>query len=189
MSLKVKRLLALFFCCALLAAAIYQNVRSGNADEVAEPDDTLTEDVIFVQDYNSEETGESDGDSVATGVLCGDPVGYIAGLRIEREAERSAYTEECLAVIENVSSAESDILQAQDDILSVNSVIESEKTLETMLKGRGYEDVFVEYNDDGYVDIVLVAKNITESEIDMITTAVNAEVEVTSEYITVRSVY
>lgn len=189
MSLKVKRLLALFFCCALLAAAIYQNVRSDNGDAVVNPDDNDAEDVLFVEDNNSEETGESSGDSVATGVLCDDPAGYIAGLRIEREAERSAYTEECLAVIEDVSSAESDVLRAQDDILTVNSVIESENALECMLKNRGYEDVFVEYNDDGYVDIVLIAETITESEVDMIASAVNSEVYVTSEYITVRSVY
>ena len=189
MSLKMKRILALFVCCALLAAAIYQNVRSSDDDDAVAKEDGLTEDVILVQDYNSEETGDLNGDSVATGVLCSDPAGYIAGLRIEREAERSAYTEECLAIIENVSSGESEVLQAKDDILSVNSVIESETSLESALKNRGYEDVFVEYNEDGYVDIVLIAKNITESEIDMIASVVNDEVEVTSEYITVSSVY
>lgn len=188
MSLKVKRILALLFCCVLLAAAIYQNVRSDDVDEMVNSDEN-SKDVIFVQDNNSEETGTAEDDAVATGVLCGDPVGYVTGLRIEREAERSAYTEECMAVIENISSAESEVLQAQDNILSVNSVIESELSLENMLKSRGYEDVFVEYNDDGFIDVVLVAKTITESEVDMITSVINSEVEVSSEYITIRSVY
>jgi len=192
MSLKVKRILALCVCCVLLAAAIYQNIRQDDTDNdvnAGTGDVNQTEDVIFVQDYNSEQAGTTDGEGVPTGVECGDPIEYIAGLRIEREAERSAFTEECIAIIEDTSSSETDVLNAQDDIIAVNSVTESEDLLESALKSRGYEDVFVEYSDEGFIDIVLVAENVTESEIETISAVVYSEIEVSPEFLTVSSVY
>lgn len=196
MSLKVKRILALCVCCALLAIAIYQNIRHDDSDSKvnAEGNKDTLEDVIFVQDYNSEETGNiGDGSSVstefATGVDCDSPVDYIAGLRIEREAVRSEYTEDCMSVIEDDKSSESDVLSAQDKILSVNSMIENEDLLESALKNRGYEDVFVEYGDEGNIDVVLIAENITSSEIDAIASVIYSETGVSSECLTVSSVY
>ncbi|MBQ8164416.1 MAG: SpoIIIAH-like family protein [Clostridia bacterium] len=197
MSLKVKRILALCVCCVLLAAAIYQNIRTDDTNSGADVDSTISEsseDVIFVQDYNSEEAGNIDGEQAntdvdLTGIKCDSPLDYIAGLRIEREAYRSALTEECMSIIESTSSSDAEVSIAQDEILAVNSMTETEDLLESALKSRGYEDVFAEYNDDGCIDIVLIAKNISESEIETITSMVYSESGVTSEYLTVSSVY
>lgn len=196
LSLKTKRILALCVCCVLLAIAIYQNIRHDDSDinVNSEKSDDSAEDVIFVQDYNSEQTGNISGDSSVseepvTGIDCDSPVDYIAGLRIEREANRSEYTEDCMAIIENTESSQSDVLSAQDKILSVNSMIENEDALESALKNRGYEDVFVEFSDEGNVDVVLVAKNVSESEIETIATVIYSESGISSESLTVSSVY
>ncbi|MBE7065326.1 MAG: SpoIIIAH-like family protein [Ruminococcaceae bacterium] len=188
MSLKVKRILALCVCCVLLAAAIYQNVRHDGVESGADSGDE-SEDVVFVQDYNSEEADSILGDGVPTGVKCDNALDYIAGLRIEREADRSAYTEECLAIIDDTSSTESEILSAQDEILTVNSITECEDALESALKNRGYDDVYVGFGDDGFIDVVLVAENITQSEVETIATVVYSQTEISPEYLTVSSVY
>lgn len=196
MSLRVKRILALCVCCVLLAAAVYQNIRTSDDGDldVAVTDSENSEEVMFVQDYNSEEAGnieeeQASAEETFTGIKCDSPLDYIAGLRIEREAYRSSFTEECMAVIDSPESSDAEVLVAQDEILSVNTMTETEDSLETALKSRGYEDVFAEYNDDGYLDIVLVAKNITDSEIDTIASMVYTESGISSECISVSSVY
>ena len=124
-----------------------------------------------------------------TGINCDNPRDYIAGLRIEREADRSAFTEECLAVIDDADSTETEVLNAQDDIIAVSAMTECEDLLESSIKSRGYEDVFVGFDDDGFVEVVLIAETVTESEIDTISSAVFSQIGIEPEFLTVSSVY
>ena len=188
MSLKVKRILALCVCFALLAVAVYQNIRHDVKDSGSDAEEPSDE-VIFVQDNNSEDVDGTVGDGVPTGVKCDNPMDYIAGLRIEREAERSAFTEECLAVIDDTDSSETDVLNAQEDIIAVSAMMQCEDMLESSIKSRGYEDVFVGFGDDGFVDVVLIAENVTSDEIVTISNTVFSQIEIEPEFLTVSSVY
>ena len=188
MSLKVKRILALCVCFALLAVAVYQNIRHDVKESNSETDEPSDE-VIYVQDNNSENVDNVTGDGVPTGIKCDNPTDYIAGLRIEREAERSAFTEECLAVIDDTDSSETEVLNAQDEIIAVSAMTECEDLIESSIKSRGYEDVFVGFGDDGFVDVVLIAETVTASEIETISSVVFSQIEIEPEFLTVSSVY
>lgn len=158
-----------------------------------------SDEVIFVEDYNSQEVdGETeDGEpadgteteEIATGIKCDNALDYIAEMRISREVSRSEATEECMAIIEDSTSSDSEITSAQEAVTSISTMTEIEDSLESAIKGRGYEDVFVIYDDDGSIDITVIAKNMTDSEVNTIAELVHSESGVTSEYMSVCSVY
>ncbi|MBQ8827822.1 MAG: SpoIIIAH-like family protein [Clostridia bacterium] len=199
--MKTKRIIALCVCCLLLAAAIYQNVhsRSGSDnEEVVNSDSSEAEEVIFVQDYNNQEVGndaesestaEELSDTEETGVKCDNALDYIAELRIEREVLRSTEAEECMTIIEDTTASDGAKETAQETVDSISTMTEIEDSLESAIKSRGYEDVFVVYDDEGSIDVTVIAKNMTEDEVNSIAEIVHTESGISEEYMSVCSVY
>ena len=79
MSIKVKRIIALGVCAALLAVAIVQNVRTGK-QEAGELKPTAPANADPVEETNQSEE-------------------FFAQARLERESERAAAEAECAAII------------------------------------------------------------------------------------------
>lgn len=198
LSAKAKKIIALCICCALLAVAIIQNVYTGikddnaatgkvesgdNADVNGEPDDS--QDVLAGENQSAEE----DAETVATGLKCESVADYISGLRLERDEVRSLAAEECMAIIENETSAEDDKAKAQETVQSIGMMQEIETSLETALKGKGYEDVFVIYNDQGEIDVTLVAKTLVQEEVSAIASIIHTSTGVSVGNMSLQSIY
>ena len=104
MSVKVKRLIALGVCVALLGVAVFQNVRMNNKDKLT-PKPTQTANSQSKEDsvVNSDE--------------------FFAQARLEKESNRAEEEALCAAVIADSQSTEEEISEAN----GISSVLTEEE--------------------------------------------------------------
>lgn len=176
MSIKTKRIIALSICLLLLTAAIYQNIRSNSKGRKANNDDKSG---IIVNDDNDndDETGE---------IL--DAEEFFAGARLERDSKRSLAEAECIAVISDAEASEDEKEEAQQLQIALEMMIQLEEEMETSIKSRGYEDVFVELDEDGYINITVMAEELTETEVMVLANIVVDSTEAELDRITIKSI-
>ncbi|MBO5417352.1 MAG: SpoIIIAH-like family protein [Clostridia bacterium] len=191
LSAKVKKIIALCICCALLAVAIIQNVYTGLKEEKQEAaGSNQTEgdkDVLSNDGEDLESSG--DEDSVTTGLKCDSVEDYFSGLRLERDEVRSLAAEECMAIIENETAADEEKSKAQETVQSIGMMQEIENSLETALKSKGYQDVFVNYDNDGEIDVTLVADNLVQDEVSAIASIIQTSTGISIAKMSVQNVY
>ena len=188
---KVKKIIALCICCALLAVAIIQNVYTGLKEEKQEAaGSNQTEgdkDVLSNDGEDLESSG--DEDSVTTGLKCDSVEDYFSGLRLERDEVRSLAAEECMAIIENETAADEEKSKAQETVQSIGMMQEIENSLETALKSKGYQDVFVNYDNVGEIDVTLVADNLVQDEVSAIASIIQTSTGISIAKMSVQNVY
>jgi stage III sporulation protein AH len=162
-SIKTKRIIALSICLLLLAAAIFQNIR--NNAKLAGKDNENDDGNVLVNDGNDnnddENTNTTDGSDEAKE--------FFAGARLERESDRSLSEAECLAVISDTEASEDEKTAATQMQLAIEMMNQMENTIETAIKSRGYNDVFVILDSDGFIKITVMAKELTEGEVETLT--------------------
>ena len=71
----------------------------------------------------------------------------------------------CAAVIDDTESSEEEKVQAMELKDAIEMMIELESDMETAIKGRGYEEVIVELDEDGYIYVTVMAEELTEQEV------------------------
>jgi stage III sporulation protein AH len=191
LSAKVKKIIALCICCALLAVAIIQNVYTGLKEEKQEATGSNQTDGSKDVLANDSEDVESSGDedSVTTGLKCDSVEDYFSGLRLERDEVRSLAAEECMAIIENETAADEEKSKAQETVQSIGMMQEIENSLETALKSKGYQDVFVNYDNDGEIDVTLVADNLVQDEVSAIASIIQTSTGISIAKMSVQNVY
>ncbi len=198
MKKNVKRIIALCICCALLAAAVIQNVYSNKkrADNntAGAVSTEGSQDTLANSDGEKAPTGTEGGEdgedtALATGIKCDNVEDYLAGLRLERDKVRSATAEECMAVIESESAKDDEKTKAQETVQSIGAMQEIEGSIETALKSKGYEDVFVTYATEGSVDVTLVAKILHEDEVMAIAGIISESTGITLDCMSLQSIY
>lgn len=143
MSIKVKRIIALSVCAVLLTVAIVQNVRSAK-QEAGEIKPTAAANADPVETNQSDE--------------------FFAKARLERESERAAAEAECAAVLADSESTEAEITEANEISESLAAMMETEQKLESVIAGRGYEDVLVMLSGEGEMEITVSKAEIDETE-------------------------
>ncbi len=144
MSVKVKRIIALGVCAALLAVAVFQNVKSHNNEEA-----------------EVKPTAVANADPVETNT---DEEEYFAQARLEKESARAEAEAQCAAVIADAESTEEEISQANAKVESLQVIAETEAGLESVIAGRGYQQVLVELTDEGQLEITVSQSEIDETE-------------------------
>lgn len=144
MSIKVKRIIALSVCAVLLAVAIVQNVRSAKQG-AGEIKPTAAANADPVEEVNPSEE-------------------FFAKARLERESERAAAEAECAAVLADSESTEAEITAANEISESLAAMTETEEKLESVIAGRGYEDVLVLLSGEGEMEITVSKAEIDETE-------------------------
>ena len=145
MSVNVKRMIALGVCVLLLGVAVVQNVSSKKDSEVKP---------------TAVANSELEGDSVETS----ETEEYFAKARLEIESARAEEEAQCAAVIADVESTEDEITQANAKVESLKVIAETEANLESVIEGRGYEQVLVEITDEGQLEITVSTPEIDETE-------------------------
>lgn len=144
MSIKVKRMIALGVCAALLTVAIVQNVRSAKQG-AGELKPTAAVNANPVTSTNASEE-------------------FFAQARLERESERAAAEAECAAIIADTESTDDEITAANEISKSLTTMKETEEKLESVIAGRGYENVLVMLSDEGEMEITVSKAEIDETE-------------------------
>lgn len=143
MSVKIKRIIALGVCVLLLGVAVFQNVRAHKkADNELKPTAVA----------NAEPMDTTDQEE------------FFAQARLEKESARAETEALCAAVIADSESSAEEISQANAKVESLRVIAETEANLESLIAGRGYQQVLVELTDEGQLEITVSQPEIDESE-------------------------
>ena len=153
MSMRTKRIIALVVCVSLLATAIILNVRT----EKGEAGDKTGGDNVNVS-VGGDETDQNGSENVINGneetdvgagvTKVDDAEEYFAAIRLNRLNSRSETEESCNEIIDSETASESNVADAVAQIETLKKTTTMETDLETAVKSRGYDDVFVIIEND-----------------------------------------
>lgn len=178
MSIKTKRIIALSICLLLLTAAIFQNIR--NNSKAGNTDKDNNKDGLIVND------GDDNDDETGGEIL--DAEEFFAGARLDRESKRSLTEAECTAVIGDQDATDEEKAAAQELQLALEMMVELEGEMETAIKSRGYEDVFVELDENGYVNVTVMAEELTEQEVMALADVVVSAANISLDQLAIKSI-
>ena len=88
---------------------------------------------------------------------------FFAEYRLERERTRSENIETLQVISQSVESSSQSIENAQTEMIALVKLSEQELLLENLIKSKGFEDCVV-FIHQGYVNILVDAKSITQQE-------------------------
>lgn len=114
--------------------------------------------------------------------------GYFAQARMERDKARSRQKEELKALAENGDTSNEATLLAQEKLMDVINRCETENTIETLIKQRGFDDALVYMSDSDYIDVIVKASSLTDQQVAIISDIVVRHAQVPMENITVKNV-
>lgn len=109
---------------------------------------------------------------------------FIVTARLEKESLRGELIENLQSIINNTSISDTEKKSAIDKCASLTSNAEKELLAETQIRGRGFENVVVTKIDDK-VDVIIMSKPISATEITRIEEIVKEKMEVMAENITI----
>lgn len=114
---------------------------------------------------------------------------FFAQARLDRDIELSKNTS-YLKQLSTDASAEK-IIQAQayEQFVSMMEESECRTRIESMIKEKNFEDVFVAFGDDGSVDVVVKTPSLTQSQVAQITDIVSRQANVEIPMIHIRPIY
>ena len=189
MSMRTKRIIALVVCVSLLATAIILNVRT----EKGEAGDKTGGDNVNVS-VGGDETNENvingnEETDVGAGVTkVDDAEEYFATIRLNRLNSRSETEESCNEIIDSETASESNVADAVAQIETLKKTTKMETDLETAVKSRGYDDVFVIIEND-CVYITVQSDSMDSGEASAIATSACEITGYTFDDIVLKGVY
>lgn len=157
MSMRTKRIIALVICVSLLVVAIVQNMRSDSAEAGKNNGGVNISVGGSAGDSSNQNVSENQNDTdPSRGVVkVENAEEYFAAIRLNRLNSRSQTEENCNEIIQSDSSSESVVADAVAKIEDLRKTSKTEAELETAVKSRGYEDVFVSIeNDSVYITVL-----------------------------------
>ena len=121
------------------------------------------------------------------------PTGYFAGAKMERDKARSKQKEELKAMVQSsddtvTASSTLSSAEAQEQLVSLIRRSETESTIETLIKQRGFEDAMVYMSDTGNIDVIIKASSLSSKEVAQISDIVTRHTDTTMDCITVKNV-
>ncbi|MFR1518611.1 MAG: SpoIIIAH-like family protein [Clostridia bacterium] len=192
MSMRTKRIIALVVCVSLLAVAIIQNVKTNKGEagnktggdnvnvSVGNPND---------KDGSNDATNGNDASDVGKGVIkVNDTEEYFATIRLNRLNSRSETEESCNEIIDSETASESNVADAVAQMETLKKTTKMETDLETAVKSRGYDDVFVIIENDS-VYITVQADSLDGSEASAIATSACEITGYTLDDVVLKGVY
>lgn len=109
---------------------------------------------------------------------------FFANAKLKREQTRAKSKDDLLALIDNPNISAKQKEAAGDKVLELTAISEKESATEIQLDAKGFSDSVVTIN-DGHVDVVVNAPNLTEQDMAIIEDVVMTKTGVTLDKISV----
>jgi stage III sporulation protein AH len=114
---------------------------------------------------------------------------YFAEAKLEKETTRGRDTETLKAITENQSASKEAKAEAFKQMTKIAENSDREMRVETLIKKQGFEEVVALFGDDGSVDIVVGASDLTSAQTAQIMDIVSRQANVEIEKIHIRNIY
>jgi len=114
---------------------------------------------------------------------------YFAQTKLERETAVGK-DRESLQTIAQDANADKDVkAKAYDQMMALVDKSQKEMRIESLVKEKGYSDVIALFGEDGSLDIIVKAPNLTSSQVAQITDAASRQANVEINKIHIKNIY
>ena len=168
-----KKQLAVAGLTVLLGAAVAVNFAVGNSAK-----DELTEPAAAVSGTNY---GEA---QLVSDTTLSDSDAYFAQARLDKQASRDEAAEVLASMYQGGDMTADELSMVADDALQLSALIESENTIESMLKAQGFADALC-YLSDNTANIIVKTDGLDAASAAKIKSTLLSEYEVSSDGITI----
>ena len=111
-------------------------------------------------------------------------VDFIVEAKLSKEYVRATNSESLNAIIANKDLSSEEKKAAVEKVAEIADISEKEIAAENLIMAKGYKDVVVTYT-DGYVDVIVVSKEMDDSTRAQIEDIVKRKMEVSADKITI----
>ena len=166
-----KKQLAIAGLTVLLGAAVAVNFAVTNSakDDITQP----------AQEVSSTNYGEAELVSASS-----DTDAYFAQARLDKQSSRDEAAEVLASMYQGGDLTTDELGLVADDALKLSALIESENTIESMLKAQGFEDALC-YLSDRSANIIVKTDGLDAAQAAKIKSTLLSEYEVSSDGITI----
>lgn len=183
-SIRKKQIVVLFLVVVVITAGVLQFNYNNNTSGVSGEN---FEDTTHV-DGNAQDLGVDEVSNEKSGASV-EANSFFAQARLDRDIElskNSSYLKE----LSTTASADKTIQnQAYEQFVSIMDESETVTRIESMIKEKNFEDVFVAIGDDGSVDVVIKTPSLTQAEVAQISDIVSRQANVEIPMIHIRPIY
>lgn len=155
-------------------ASIVGKGRLGEAVYV--DNDTEVRNINFEEEVNAEKTASNAKE-------------YFARAKLDKEITRSKNTEILNEILESESVDEEMKRTTNEKILTMVSNSEKEMKIETLIKKNGYNDVIALFGEDGSLDLVVKAPELTSAQVAQIADIASRQGDVPMTKIHIKNIY
>lgn len=155
------------------------------AEESSNEDTSKTK----TEESNSEKTSKSASSEAGEAVLANQGVqsDYFVSNKLKREQTRSKNEETLNGIINNSKATDKQKQDAIDQMIALTDIKEKESVTETLLEAKGFTETLVTIN-DGKVEVVVNANNLTEQQIAQIEDVVKRKTGIAAKNIVITPV-
>lgn len=114
---------------------------------------------------------------------------FFAQAKIDKEITRSKNTDELTKITEDMNADQKIKAEAYDKMMLTLGNAEKEMKVESLIRQKGYEDVFALIAEDGSIDIVIKTPQLNSSQTAQIADIVNRQANIEIPDIKIRPMY
>jgi len=112
---------------------------------------------------------------------------YFAQTKLDKEISRSRDADEFMKIVEDENASAEIKEEAYNKMMALIDLSDKEMRIEALIKKQGFKDVIVLFADDGSVDVVVKAPNLTEAQVAQISDIVSRQANVSVDKIVVKN--
>lgn len=186
-----KQILVIALVLVIITAGVLQYTYGRKGFSSQKDQDERLGEAVYVDNMNGEvidltkENNKSDSDVVKENQQVSGENDYFVQARLEKESIRSRQKEELQELTSGKDTTGEITAKAQMELLDIIKRSEIEVTIESLIKQRGFEDVYVILGSNGNVDLVVKADSLSQDQTAQISDIVlrHAGVEMTDIHI------
>lgn len=151
----------------------------GNQENSSQEDNPVNSDDI---ESNDQDVQSTPGEAIfvnATGT-----VDFIVEAKLSKEYVRATNSENLNVIINNKDLTSQEKKAAVEKVAEIADISEKEIAAENLIMAKGFKDVVVTYT-DGYVDVIIVSKEMDDTTRAQIEDIVKRKMEVSADKITI----
>jgi stage III sporulation protein AH len=114
---------------------------------------------------------------------------FFATAKLDRTMTRSKDTEELKGITEDQNAAKESKNKAHEQMIKIVANSEKEMKIESLIKGKGFDDAIVLFGDDESIDIFVKAPKLTAAQITSIADGASRQAKVPMNKIIVKGVF
>jgi len=165
-----KQMLVIALVLVIITAGVLQYTYGRNGFSSRKDQDERLGEAVYVDNMKGEitnlinENDKAEGDISKENQQASDKKDYFVQARLEKEAIRSRRKEELQELTSGKDTSGELTAKAQQELLDLINRSEIEVTIESLIKQRGFEDVYVILGANGSVDLVVKADSLSQDQ-------------------------